>query len=229
MKNSIALCFTFAGLIAGLALPAIAAEKVEQSLNGLQLLEQDRRGAIFADPNVNWSSYTEIQLLDTTVSFRKNWQRDQNRGAPFKVKASDMEKIKQDLSEMFRQVFTEELTVNGGYTMVTGPEEHVLTIRPAIVDLDVAAPDTKRAGVSQQYTESAGRMTLKLELLDSVTGDLLAASIDGREAPRRGYMQWTTSATNKAEAKRLLKTWAKDLRLRLDKARAAPPPAATGD
>jgi hypothetical protein len=62
-------------------------------------------------------------------------------------------------------------------------------------------------------------MTLKLRVYDSVTGDLIVAASDRREAPRRGYMQWTSSVTNKAEARRMLQKWAEGLRERLDEAR----------
>ena len=66
-------------------------------------------------------------------------------------------------------------------------------------------------------------MTLKLEMYDSVTGDLIATTSDRREAPRRGYMQWTTSVSNRAEAKRMLQRWAVDLREGLDQARTERP------
>ena len=191
------------------------------SLDGLQLVEKDRRGEIYADPDVDWSVYTEIQLQDATVAFRRNWQRDQNRYNSFKIRTDDMEKIKSSLAAEFHEVFTEELSTNGGYTMTDSSGDNVMTIRSAIVDLDVHAPDTMRAGNTKQFTESAGKMTLKLELYDSVTGDLIATASDRREAPRRGYMQWTTSVSNKAEANRMLKRWAQGLRERLDKARAS--------
>jgi DNA-binding HxlR family transcriptional regulator len=63
-------------------------------------------------------------------------------------------------------------------------------------------------------------MTLKLELYDSVTGDLIATASDRRESPRRGYYQWTNSVSNTADARRMLERWAKDLHKRLDEARA---------
>ena len=61
-------------------------------------------------------------------------------------------------------------------------------------------------------------MTLKLEIYDAVTGDLIAAASDRQESPRRGYYQWTTSVSNRADARRMLERWAKDLRERLEKA-----------
>jgi len=213
-------------LVAFLPLHNLLAASTETSEDGLQLVEKDRNGSLYADPDVDWSSYSQIRLLDATVAFRKNWQRDQNRSDPFKVKAEDMENIKQSMAELFNEVFTEELTTNGGYQISAESGENVLTIQPAIVDLDVAAPDTQRAGITRQYTESAGEMTLQLQLLDSVSGDLLARSSDRREAPRRGYLQWTNSVTNQAEARRIMQRWARDLRARLDQARSATPATA---
>ncbi|HLF30361.1 MAG TPA: DUF3313 family protein [Xanthomonadales bacterium] len=200
------------------------------SSEGLQLLEKDRRGEIYANPDVDWSVYTEIKLEEASVAFRRNWQRDQNRYDPFKVKASDMEKMKKRLSELFGEVFTEELSKDNGYVMAAGSGANVLTIQPAIVDLDINAPDTNSsAGRSRQYTESAGEMTLKLALYDSVTGELLATASDHRESPYRGYLQWTTSVSNQADARRMLRHWATSLRERLDRASSKPAPAAVAE
>ncbi len=190
------------------------------AVDGLALVEKDSWGEIYANPNVDWSVYTEIQLEDATIAFRRNWQRDQNSGDPFKVKTSDVESIKTQLSQQFRVVFTEELTENGAYVMSAVAGQNVLTIKPAIVDLDIAAPDTNQPVNMKQYTNSSGEMTLKLELYDSVTGDLLATASDRKISPYRGYPQWTTSVSNRADSRRMLAQWAQSLRKRLDEARA---------
>ena len=193
----------------------------EMSLEGLKLIEKDRRGELYADPDIDWSVYDKIQLDTATVAFRKRWQRDQNRYQTFKVKASDMEKIKSSLSEVFDEVFTEELSKDGGYEIVDEVADNVMRITPQIVDLDVYAPDTATPGINRSFTESAGKMTLKLEIYDSVTGALIVAASDRRESPRRGYVQWTTSVSNNADARRMLRHWAVGLRERLDKARSS--------
>jgi hypothetical protein len=205
-----------------MAVPAAQAQDTpapDITLDGLELVDKDQRGELYADPNVDWSVYTEIQLDPATVAFRKNWKRDQNRYDSFKVRPSDMEKIKVGLADLFDEVFTNELSGQGGYTMTTEAGDHVLRIEPHIVDLDVYAPDTRTAGMTRSYVDSAGRMTLKLFMYDSVTGDLIAAASDRREAPRRGYTQWATSVSNKADARRMLQFWATALRERLDQAR----------
>ncbi|MBT8053949.1 MAG: DUF3313 family protein [Xanthomonadales bacterium] len=208
------------GLILGPSIVFAETDPPEISLDGLELMEKDRRGEIYASPDVEWSIYDQILLDPATVAFRKNWQRDQNRYHSLKVKASDMERIKSDMADLFNEVFVAELTAAGDYTLASESAENVMRIKPRIVDLDVYAPDTRSVGITQTYTESAGRMTLKLELYDAVTGDLLATASDRQEAPRRGYYQWTNSVSNRADARRMLQRWAKDLHQRLDEARS---------
>ena len=207
------------GMAAAPAAVLAEAEPPEISLDGLELVEKTRRGELYAAPGIDWSVYDVIQLDKATVAFRKNWQRDQNRYQSFKVRDSDMEKIRNNLSELFDKVFTEELSGNGGYQISNETADNVMRITPRIVDLDVYAPDTRNVGNTKSFTESAGRMTLKLEIYDSVTGDLIATASDRRESPRQGYMQWTTSVSNNADARRMLQRWATGLRERLDDAR----------
>lgn len=202
-------------------LPALSlaeADAPDISTDGMQLVDKDSRGEIYADPGVDWSVYSKIVLDDATVAFRRNWQRDQNRNRAARVSTSDMEKIKSNLAGLFDEVFVEELQENGGFEIVQEAGEDVLRITPHIVDLDVYAPDTMSSMNSRSYTDSSGRMTLKLELRDSETGDLIAAASDRRESPYRGYAQWTTSVSNKADARRMLQKWAVGLRERLTEA-----------
>jgi hypothetical protein len=63
-------------------------------------------------------------------------------------------------------------------------------------------------------------MTLRLDLYDSVTGDLIATAHENREAPRRGYLQWANSVSNTKEARLMFENWARRLRERLDEARS---------
>ncbi len=221
--NMILKNFLLSFIMVSAIAPAVAKDDwPEVTIEGLELVEKDRRGEIYADPDIDWSQYTQIMLDPATVAFRRNWKRDQNRYQPFKVRASDMEKIKTSLSELFDEVFSKELSENGEYTITDQTGDEVMRIKPAIVDLDVYAPDTVNSSTRNvQITDSAGKMTLKLEIYDSVTGDLIAVASDRQEAPRRGYGQWTSSVSNRADAKRMLQRWAKDLVKRLDEARGA--------
>jgi hypothetical protein len=148
--------------------------------------------------------------------------RDQNRSRASlsnKVSQSDMDKISQALSKEFTVIFTEQLQEKGEYEIVDSAGDDVLTLRPAIVDLDVTAPDISSANMSRTYVTSAGQMTLYLELIDSATGDVIGKAVDRQHARRNsGQISYSNRVTNKAEADRILRRWASLLRDALDDA-----------
>ena len=187
---------------------------------GMELVKDSDLATVYADPGADLGVYKRIWLEDATVAFKKNWKRDQNRGYALKVRDADMQKIMDDVASLFREVFTAEL-LDGGYEMAEEPGDDVLIVKPAIVDLNVHAPDIQNANRSQSYSREAGEMTLNLELYDSVTGDKIAKATDRKRDYDRGYMQWRTSVSNRADAKRMMKPWAKALRSALDEAKSS--------
>jgi hypothetical protein len=197
------------------------AAKSEFTIDGLQLIEDSNLALVYAEPGIDMSRYSKVYLDTPYVAFKKNWQRTQNRVGPNRVSNDDMAKIKTELSSLFMDVFSKTLE-EGGYTLVTEAGEDVLRIKPAIVNLDIVAPDTSAPGSTRTYSESAGEMTLYMELYDSVTGDLLARALDRKEDRKTGYFEWQNRVTNRAAAHRILKVWAGVLKEGLDDAKAAP-------
>lgn len=192
----------------------------EYTVQGLKLVPNTKGIAlVWAEPGADLLQYERIYLVEPYVAFKKNWRRDQNRGR-IKVKASDMERIKKDVRDLFMQVFTEELE-KGGYKLAAERAEDVLIVKPAIVNLDVNAPDIRDAGMSETFARSAGSMTLYMELYDSLTDDLIAQALDGKADRNYGYMKWQTGPANIAAAKRMMRPWAKALREGLDEARSS--------
>ena len=205
----------------GLALSAQAKDDLpEITEEGLHKLKDTNLGLVYALPEADLSVYNRIKLLEPSVAFKKNWQRNQNRSYSFKVRTSDMERIKANLSELFMEVFTEELS-EGGYELTDEVGEDVLLVRPAIVNLDIVSPDTNTPNRTYQFAESAGEMTLYIELYDSETSAIIAKAMDRKRDREKGYMQWQTRVTNTQAAKRILKSWASTLREALDEAHQA--------
>lgn len=130
-----------------------------------------------------------------------------------------MAKIKIELASLFVKVFSETLE-EGGYDLVLETGEDVLLIRPAIIGLDIVAPETTSTTTTRTYSETAGEMTLHMELYDSVSGDILAKALDRKEDRKTGYFEWQDRITNRAAANRILKEWANVLKEGLDDARA---------
>lgn len=222
MKMTKRLVCTGLSVLLMAAAAGVSAEPAEQELvDGLLLVDKDQRGEIYAAPNVDWSVYRKIQLEEVDVAFRKDWLRDQNRGRRSlseRVTASDMDRIRDGMTALFAEVFVDELTTKGGWETVEAAGEDVLRIKPHIVDLDVYAPDVRGTMNSRSYTDSSGKMTLKLELFDSETGALLARATDRKEDRHRGYMEWTTRVSNTSEARMMLRQWAQALNQRLTEA-----------
>jgi len=188
------------------------------TIEGLELIENTKQIAyVWAQPGADLSQYQRVHIAEPLVAFKKNWQREQNRNR-IKVSSSDMERIKNNVAGLFIEVLTEELG-KGGYTLASERAEDVLLIRPAIIDLDVTAPDVRNVGRNATYTTSAGSMTLYMELLDSETGAMLAKALDRKTDRDSGVMQWQSGPANRAAALRIMRPWAQALREALDEAR----------
>ena len=189
---------------------------LEVTHDGLERVPKSKVERAWVKPGVDFSQYTEVGLLDCFVSFRRNWRMNHPG-----MRKRDMERIKSALSDEFRAAFTQVLE-NGGYPVVTEADDHVLLIRPAIIDLDVAAPQTNSGGRSDSFTASPGVMTLVIELHDSVSNEILARAIDRQRARNVGGIRWTTTGTNRNAARKILSQWASLLVNRLDEVHGKP-------
>ena len=196
----------------------------EQTHDGLTLVPGSKFDQVYKKPGADLSSYQEFGLESCEVAFKKNWQRDQNQNRvdlSNRVTQKDVDRIKDSLSASCDEKFREALLEAPAYPLVDNfsDGEAVLILRPAIINLDVNAPDVRSTGMSRSYTTSAGEMTLSLELVDGTTGEVLARAVDRRRGTETGMMQWTSSVSNKADADRALARWASVLREGLDEAR----------
>ena len=189
----------------------------EHTFDNLVKVEDSKMARAYIDPHADFSVFKRVAILDPLVSFRSNWQRDQNRSRSRNITSSDMERIKTDVAALFKQVFTERLEADNGYEVVDEAGDDVLLIRPAIIDLDVTAPDTRAPGRTRTFTASSGAATLYMEIFDSVSGDILGRAAD-RQVVRQtgGRLTWSNSVTNQAEARRMFGRWADRFRKFMD-------------
>lgn len=206
-------------------LAACATTAPPVSHDGLTLVPGTKMGLVYTKPGANISSYQEFGLAACEVSFRKNWMRDQNSNRidlSNRVTQRDVDRIRDSLKAECDSHFREALEAAPAYLLVEKFDEgeNVLIIQPSIINLDVSAPDTKSAGMTRSYTTSAGEMTLVLELVDATTGETLARITDRARGLDQSRMQWSNSVTNRADADRILRRWATQLRKGLDQARS---------
>lgn len=224
----------FAALCAlAFASSVVAKEEIPQTTtDGLVLRKDTKMRAVYVKPGASLAGYTKIGLLDCYVAFRKDWQRDHNQDTidlSRKVTAKEMDEIKTKLAAAFREEFTKVIQEKGGYEMTDKSGEDVLILRPAIVNLDVTAPDIDSPGITREIVASAGQMTLYMELFDGATGDIIARVIDPEADGRGGFGMGTgqiaNSVTNRAAAERIIRMWAETLRKALDEVKGQERPA----
>lgn len=212
--------FTRVMAIAILCLTAVPAQAAGDGdlFENLEPLPGAKAALVEIDPNADFTTYKRIKLLDAFVAFKKGWERNQQRsGSRMRISSSDMERIKSDVAELFNQVFAEVLEADDGYVVTDEAGDDVLLIRPAIIDLDVVAPDTPGMTRGTSFTAETGSATIYIELYDSTTNQILGRAADRQTIRNAGdMMTWTNRATNTAGARRLFTEWAQALRNFLD-------------
>ena len=207
--------------------PAVSAKDKapEVSPEGLHLQKSTKARLVYVRPGASLAQYRRVAILDCEVQFEKDWQKDYNTsrvGLEGRVSDKDVERMKTDLAAECKKVFADELARKGGYEVVDVAAPDVLVLRPALVNVEVNAPDLATAEFRRTVVRSAGQMTLFLELWDSTSSTLLARVLDAQEA-ESGMAMVATRAYNKAEADQVLRGWAKELHERLDEARQSSP------
>ncbi len=210
-------------IIAAVALAITACQSTSDepqvSPDGMQLKVSTRSTIAYKKEDVNFSEYTKVLILPSQVAFKKNWQRDYNRDrARLSTHLSDKDvlRIKTDVAKLFDEIFTEELVKGNENILVDKAGTGVLLIRPAIIDLDVNAPDTMSANRDRTYVSEAGEATLFLELYDSVSGEILARIMDNQAVGDNHYARVATRLGNTADMKRAIRKWAKALKAKYE-------------
>jgi hypothetical protein len=212
-----------ASALAGCASSDKASNLPTETADGLRLQQSSNAGALYLRPGVDFSIYEDVGLVPCQVSFRENWMRDQNRdrlALDNRVTQRDMDRILDELSKECDAYFRAALLEDPPYNLVDTFHEgqRVLLIAPAIVNLDVTAPDLRTTGRTRTYTTSTGEMTLLLNIIDGTTRQSLAQVADRQQDPDFGAsMQWSNSVTNRSDAERILKSWSSRLRTGLDR------------
>ena len=224
--NNLFLKSLFAVVLLALFSASAVAKKAalpETTKDGLHLKHQDKLGAVYTLPGASLSAYERIKLVDVYVAFEKNYQRDYNRdemGIANRLTDDDMKKIKEKVASEFKRVFTKELE-KGGYKVVDETGKDVMILRPAIINLQITAPEIAKMNMSRTIVRSSGSLTLYMELYDSVTSQKFAEVIDAEELGNDAFAHVANQGTNLMALDETLEKWARLLRKRLDEAHKA--------
>lgn len=188
--------------------------------DGLDLVRSDKHSAVYVKSEAQLDIYDEFAIVPCEVAFRKNWQRDYNsahRSSGQQIKERDIDRIKRELGEECTAFFTDALSEEPSYNLVTEWQEgqDVLLVRPNIVNLNITSPDVSSPSMTRSYSASAGSMTLYLELIDAETSEVLVRAYDSKADPD-SFVNYANKITNRQAADRMLKSWANRLREAMD-------------
>jgi hypothetical protein len=209
-----------AGLVAAaaaalmLALPlAMAMEKPTQEWDGLVPRYNDKLENVWVRPNVQFKAYKRIRLPPVEVTFARDWDPDRGSHSP---SSEEIDNIRSGLSEMFHKEFAKQLA-KGGYVLTDKNDDDVLIVQAALANLYVNGPEASNSNLARAQTMTTGRVSVVMQLSDSVTQQLLARVVDTQYGDERGNLAWSSSVASSEEARRIIDIWAYALRLALDK------------
>ncbi|MBT2135650.1 DUF3313 family protein [Croceibacterium sp. LX-88] len=200
--------FVVAPLLLAAAVPLVA-QPVDGNWDGLLEVKAKKMDKVYLLPNADFRTYTKVMIDPTEVSFKKNWQRDQNRDRldlSNRVSDADARRILDEAQKGFDKYFAEAYT-KAGFQVVQAPGPDVLHLSTAIINLDVTAPDVSTSARSRSFSRDAGEATLVLEVKDSVSGQVLGRAVDRQDTSDMGpYIR--NSVTNAAAFEEVFKKWA---------------------
>jgi len=199
-------------LSVGLVFPAGAAD-VPQELDGLKLVHNTSERQVYVRPGVNFKQFDKAFVVDVFVQFQKNWLRQHNEQDVFLMNQKEVLEIKQKVGAEFMKRFPAQLEKHGlGLVTRSQPGPNVVVIRPAIVNLEVNAPNPMaQENQGETFMASAGQATLFAELYDSVSSQLIARILAaGVDEDFGGFMP-ASGVTNKAAEDRIIDRWASEL------------------
>ena len=204
---------TFSALFALMGCAALNQEPpAAVSEDGLTLIPSKDFNVLYVRPDNNLDKYDAIYIDRMTVEFERGWETKQNMNDPQRITQRDIDYIVEALDNEFRQIFGEELTANSQYTIVDKPDDRTLIIKPSIIGLYINSPRNNRGYRTTIIAESAGHMTLQLDIVEPKTKQSLLRFSDhkhGREYG--GTFDRQNMVTNKREGQRMMRSWAKSL------------------
>ena len=134
--------------------------------DGLRRVSSKRMDLVYLQPGADFRGYTKVIVDPTEVSFRKNWQKDYNRGSRDlggKVSDRDIQDAIAKGVVAASDIFTEAWR-SGGYAIADQPGPDVLRVKTAVANISVNAPDVRSSARSYSFSEEAGQATLVIEV-----------------------------------------------------------------
>ncbi len=185
----------------------------EISFDGLHRVDNSAFRFVWVEPEIDLARYSKILPGPAEFRYRAVRATGQRSSADeFPISEENRARFEAIVSE----IFDEELSNSRFFTVTDAPGPDTLIVVGALDDIVSRVPP-QRTGRGDIWISSVGEATLILEIIDSMSGEVLARAVDRRAAQpagRTGVRSSTVSST--AEVRRLARRWATQLRNGLD-------------
>ena len=188
----------------------------EVSFDGLHAIDNSVFALAWADPEIDFSRYNKIIPGGAVLEFRavkksSGATRSRSSQSEFYIEQSARDELKEIASE----IFDEELSNSTRFTVTDAPGQDVLVIRGALHDIVSNVPP-QTVGRSEVFLSSVGEITLIIEVVDSMSGEVIFRAVERRALDRQGQAMRSSSVNTRSEVRRLMRRWATTLREGLD-------------
>ena len=185
---------TAAGLVllayaatSGAELPLATEADANVTPEGLHRVHPSLMEAAWVRPDFDLSSYTRLLLMPTAVQFRD--VPDRSNDARTRASTEEFplaDDRKEWLRELWREAVEARFAREESYGRYEGTYSNVLVVQGFLVDVVSRIPPGA-SGSSYTLVSNPWSATVVLELRDATTGELLARTIDRRNA--RGLLE----------------------------------------
>lgn len=187
------------------------------SWDGLVELQGTRSSRAWIMPDVDLRTYTKMRIEDAGIHYRPVKKVSRTKARSGRVKefpVSDRDKAV--LEKIASEAFSKELAETARFDLVETNGPDTIIVRGALLDVVSRTPPDPIGG-DEIYISVFGEALLALEIADSMSGTVIARAVDRRAAQSPGgYLQQSNSVQGNAAVRRLMNSWARQLREVLD-------------
>ena len=189
----------FAGLVLGVAVALAstltqAAQDVTE--DGLVRVPSSRKINVYRAPEVPFHRYQRIVIAPIPVVFRKTWMRDNHE-----LKPAEIDRMKKQFAEAFRQELVEELVERGGYELAETVGPDTLRGEPYVLNVNIVAPQASSEPMGHTYLRTGNSMKLAIELRDAASTVIVGRIINVVTPQEWTVPQFASKVSNLAEVR----------------------------
>ncbi|MEM9532383.1 MAG: DUF3313 family protein [Pseudomonadota bacterium] len=177
MRLLLIVPFLLLAACAGAPTPPSYSTPPDATPDGLERFESPVFELVYVRPELDLSEFTKIQIRPIGLGYKNNPSK-----GPMLLRPARNFELNQgqrtQVSRAFASAFTEAMTSDGRYALVTEPTVGAMRVQLALARLEVNIPEAG-ADTSEIITvDKAGEMTLVVEVSDSLTGEPLVRGRD---------------------------------------------------